>query len=403
MSNKNPDYDVIIVGGGPAGSTAGYLLKKKGYNVLIIEKEKFPRKKLCGGFITLKSMHLLNVIFEEKVRPFKSKDILNFCVNHYEINYKAERIVSRKNTNLAFCFADRAVFDNFLLDKAKNIGTKVIEGQKVEAVDLSNCEITLSNGSKLSSKFIIGADGANSVVKQEFISKKIIKKKKYAHSMATGLEYYVNRENIEDDWFDHPILFFGFIKWGYSWMFPNKERIVVGLGGLNRKNKGNFKNCLNALTKALKINPDSIYSLSGHPVPYGNFNFKPTYKDKIFLTGDAGGFVDPLFGEGIYYALETGLFAALSIDRSVKKNINPGRSYLYLLQQYIYPDLKAAKMLSRISFNPLNIKLKYHPISIIIKLLERQFVELIHGTRSFKRFQRKKNKVEDLYPNLFVK
>lgn len=402
MSNSNTEYDVIIVGGGPAGSTAGYLLSKRGFKTLIIDKSKFPRKKLCGGLLSLKSIELCNALFDENLRPFENQDVLNYCVNHYEINYKMERIVSRKNTDLTFCFVERSVFDNFLLEKAKKAGTNVIEGERVTAVNLDTCEVKVSKGSNYKGKYIIGADGANSVVRNEFFSRKLIDKKKWRHDMATGLECYVDRKDINNDWFDHPILFFGFIKYGYAWMFPNKDKIVVGLGGLNRKNKGDFNRALKNLINALKIDPTKTYSLEGHPIPYGNFNLTPVYEDKVFLIGDAGGFIDPLFGEGLYYAMESGLFAAHSIYNSVKNNQNARKTFLDLLQLHIYPELKASKTLNNISFNPLNIKLKYHPISIIIKTLEKQFIELIHGYRSFRWFKKKKNKVEESYATFFT-
>jgi geranylgeranyl reductase family protein len=401
MSNKNYDYDVIIAGGGPAGSSAGYILTKQGFNVLIIDRATFPRPKLCGGLLSLKSLSLLNAIFEDNIQPSKNNSPINYCTDHYEINYKAERIISKKKTDLTFCFVDRKVFDNYLLERAKGIGTKVIEGEAVKSVDFSKCEIITSNGNKFSSNFIIGADGVNSAVRREFINKGLIDKKKWRYDMATGLECYVNRKDLKDDWFDHPVLYFGFINCGYAWMFPNKDRLVLGLGGLNRKNKGNFNDSLKRFTIALKINPNLTYSMKGHPIPFGNFKITPVYKDNIFLIGDAGGFVDPLFGEGIYYAFETGLFAALSIYRKIKRTGNARSCFLTHLNKYVYPELRGATTLQTISYNPINVILKYYLIGTIIKLFEPQFVELIHGFRSFRWFKKKKDKPENLYSTLF--
>ena len=64
MREKN-NYDIIIIGGGPAGSTAAYLLSNFGYKALIIDKSRFPRKKLCGGLITRKTLKLNERIFKE--------------------------------------------------------------------------------------------------------------------------------------------------------------------------------------------------------------------------------------------------------------------------------------------------------------------------------------------------
>ena len=74
-------YDVIIAGGGPAGSTAGYILSKAGLNVLIIDKSNFPRKKLCGGLITYKTIRLLERVFGETASSLDEKGIIDFVQN----------------------------------------------------------------------------------------------------------------------------------------------------------------------------------------------------------------------------------------------------------------------------------------------------------------------------------
>ena len=85
-------YDVIIVGGGPAGSTAGYLLCNFGFNVIIIDKSNFPRRKLCGGLISYKTLKLLDRIFGETESSLRTKHILNFQSDHYEVFYKTLKL-----------------------------------------------------------------------------------------------------------------------------------------------------------------------------------------------------------------------------------------------------------------------------------------------------------------------
>jgi len=145
ISQQSVDYDVTIVGGGPGGSTAGYLLKRLGLKVQIIDKDVFPRQKLCGGILTFKTFKLLKRVFGETVESLLDKHIINYTTNHFEINYKVKRIMSNNISQFPFYLVDRIVYDNFLLDKAKEIGVDVIEGDKVEKVNLNTYEISSGN------------------------------------------------------------------------------------------------------------------------------------------------------------------------------------------------------------------------------------------------------------------
>ncbi|MHA1488006.1 MAG: FAD-dependent monooxygenase [Promethearchaeota archaeon] len=114
MSQQSVDYDVTIVGGGPGGSTAGYLLKRLGLNVQIIDKDIFPRQKLCGGILTFKTFKLLKRVFGETVESLLDKHIIDYFTNRFEINYKVKRVMSSNISQFPFYFVDRLVYDNFL-------------------------------------------------------------------------------------------------------------------------------------------------------------------------------------------------------------------------------------------------------------------------------------------------
>jgi len=377
------DHDVIIVGGGPGGATAGYLLKKMGFDVIIIEKEIFPRQKLCGGLVSLKTVDLLYQIYGETIPSLRRQGIFNYLCDHHEIYYKFERYITQNLSPIPFFFVERKVYDNFLLNHAKQAGVKVLEGEKISSVDISNCEVVLPNGKTLKSNFIIAADGANSVVRQEFFKKGLLSEKEWKFNMGTGVEAHVDRKLLKKDMFDHPILVLGNVKWGYGWIFPNKDKLVVGLGALNRKNKGKFISVLKDMLKAIKVDPNAI-KISGHPVPYGNFVDNPVYDNKVILIGDAGGFVDPMYGEGIYFTQRTGQFAALAIQKYHNKKHMIKPYYMHRLHQEIYPHLKNFMRLRWLCFNFVNVGLKYLPIQFLIRLIEKKFMEIINGVRPFR-------------------
>jgi len=387
MSQQNFDYDVSIIGGGPGGSTAGYLLSKLGLNVQIIDKDIFPRQKLCGGIITFKTLDLLNRLYKETTETLLDKKIINYHTNRFEINYKVKRIMSINISKFPFYLVDRRVYDNFLLNKAKEAGVDVIEGNEVKKVNLDTCEINLSKGDKFKTKLIIGADGANSIVKQEFIRNGIISKDKWNYNLATGLECFIDRKDLEKGLFKYPMISFGFLRYGYNWLFPNKDQVIVGVGGLNRKNKGLFKRALNRFITALKINPDVVSRVSGHPIPYGNFHVTPIYKNNIILIGDAAGIADPFWGEGIYYTQKTAEYASLAILKNLKdlKNLkNSAILYLSLLTKNIYSELKYAMKLRWLIFNPINTFFNYYPTHLMLKLMRNKLIDITQGIRSYR-------------------
>ena len=132
---SNTQYDVIIVGGGPAGSTAGYLLAGFGYSVLILDKKIFPRDKLCGGLTTYKTRKLLERVFDETETSLIKKNIFDFSALKYELRYK-NRFMYNREVALPFYFVKRIVYDDFLLDKAKDAGVTAKEGEAVVSCKL---------------------------------------------------------------------------------------------------------------------------------------------------------------------------------------------------------------------------------------------------------------------------
>lgn len=371
-------HDVIVVGAGPAGSTAAFLLNRLGLDVLVIDKCVFPRDKLCGGLITHKTLELLERVFNETEASLNRKCIIDYKSDSYKVTVK-EKLLAAYPANPPLIFVNRSVYDDFFLTKVKDEGVEVIEGDGVTSVDLDKCMITTSSGKQFFANFVIGADGVNSIVRRSF-PREAFNQRKWNHDLATAIEVFVPRVDTKT-MTTEPIVSFGNVNWGYAWVFPNKDRLVVGVGGLTRANK-DFRGLMEKFLYTLDLNELSTSKMKGHLVPYGNFLTMPVC-GKGVLLGDAAGLVDPIIGEGIYYAHRSAELVSRSINLAVGYGEDLGVVYKKLLRKFVYPELTYAKKLRWILFWGLD-NFGYYPLKLLFGMLDPMLIELIHGIRSYR-------------------
>lgn len=352
------DYvsDVAIIGAGPAGSTAAYIMGKIGLNVILIDKCSFPRDKLCGGLLSTKTMKLLERTFDETEDSLNKKKIINFSSNKFQFICK--------NKNLAKCytkipthFVERTVYDNFLLDKAISSGIKFIQDEEVKKIDLDYNKLVTSKGDSITYKYLIGADGANSIVRKEFEKIGVLDKKTWLDNLGFALEAMIENEKLP---FEKGImyLYFGYIKNGYAWIFPNKNKVVIGIGGLikdlkNKELKTIFSDFLISLGLDKTTVETCTKEMKGHPIPFGNFIERPLYKNSI-LIGDAAGLVNSVTGEGIYYAQRSAEIGAEAIFKDFTNQGKLEEEYVNNLNLYLLPELSNIKKKRNIYFKIFN-------------------------------------------------
>ena len=375
-------YDVTIIGGGPSGSTCGFLLSKQGLRVAIIDKARFPREKLCGGLLTLKTLRIVEQLFHETKHSLTRNKIINFQ-SYTQEGFFRNRRLSRNSTNFPFCFVDRRVYDNYLLKKAKKAGADVLEGE-TPFINHATNTIMISNGRTWKTKYIIGADGANSKTRRSLFAEPQ-HFSSWRKNLATALEVYIEKRDLPES-VNSLKIFFGFINWGYCWIFPNSDRIVVGLGGLNRKNGKNFVACFQDFLHSMGLAGQKTSVIRGHPVPYGNFLETPVC-GKTLLVGDAAGFVDPILGEGIFYAHKTAQLASAAIIADMQKTKNLQTAYQELLNDSVLPQLKAAIALRRIIFNRFNTYSQFIAVQILLNLFNEKMMRMIHEENSYRWFK----------------
>jgi geranylgeranyl reductase family protein len=379
------NFDAIIVGAGPAGSTAAFLLAKEGLRVLILDKVDFPREKLCGGLLAWKTVNLLERLFHTNIDYLKSIGIVSHSSAKYKVVSSSGRFFSNC-MDYPFHFTQRKTYDAYWLKMACKAGAEFRGGQK--AVSL-NClqrggMIATDSGRKYFGRFVLGADGVLSKVRGLLASKNFIKGKNKSN-LATALEVLIPN-GYTSKLPDYPHLFFGHIPWGYGWCFPAKNGRVIGICGLNAKAGKFLRNGLEALLVSIHAAKDSIPAYSSHALPYGNYLTTPGYAN-ILLLGDACGLADPLLGEGIYYAHKSAQIAAAAVIRSFDEPFFALRRYALLLNRVIIPDLKYAYIGRQIIYT-LPGDWPYRVLTALLKLMPKKCEETIQGQRSFRWFRR---------------
>lgn len=379
------NFDVIIVGAGPAGSTAAFLLATEGLRVLILDKLDFPREKLCGGLLTWKTVKLLERLYQTNLDYLKSSRIVSSSSVKYRI-VSSSGLFFNNRLDYPFHFTQRKAYDAYWLNMACGAGAEFRGGEKALSLNCLNRGgmIATDKGREYFGRFVLGADGAVSRVRGLLASKKFIKRTRNSN-LATALEVFVPK-GYTSELPDYPHLFFGHIPWGYGWCFPAKNGRVIGICGLNTKAGKFLRNGLEALLDSIHVSRDSIPTPSSHALPYGNYLTTPGYSN-ILLLGDACGLADPLLGEGIYYAHKSAQIASEAVIRSFDEPLFALRRYTLLLNRVVIPDLKYAHIGRQIIFSLPGVW-PYRVLTVLLKLMPKKCEETIQGQRSFRWFRR---------------
>lgn len=377
----NTTHDVIICGGGLAGSAAGLSLARRGHTVAIVDRARFPRKKLCGGLLTWKSVRLLEAHFNETVESLTQAGAIDFVSDRYAIR-SFENTLAQGHLPFPFHLVDRTVFDDLLLKRAAEAGADIIQEAPVTQCSPETGTVTCDGGLELRGHHIIGADGANSKVRASFPN---IDRQRMRRFMAPTIEIKIPRSDFPRE-VEYPELYVGCLKAGYGWVFPNRDRIVLGICGL-KDEEVKFSQLFKTYLEFLEIDPDTISGLHGHPLPYGNYLADPVYETAL-LAGDAGGFVEPLFGEGIFFALCTGMYAGDAIAQGLETGSRPGPIYTRRLHQYIMPELTASDRLRWTLFKGMRLA-GPRGLGWFVNALSTPLAEMVHGMRSYEWLKRK--------------
>lgn len=298
-----------MIGAGPAGSAAAKKSTDLGLKTILIEKTKMPRQKPCGGVLSNKTLKLINPKIPENIIDQYIKG-----VNIYSKTLKAIKLESSTPMGIS---TTRDRLDSYLVDLAIDSGCTFVQSKLIDIeIQKNQAKCNLEKIGIIKANIIIGADGVYSTTAQKTGIRQKWKNNEVALCLETKIETK-NTDRIEKDTIE---LYFIGIPLGFGWFFPKKTTASVGIGGnlVYLKNPRKiFESFLKTMstTKKIKINTSK---LTAHLIPSGGFNRKLT-SDKIILAGDAAGFVDPLTGEGIYYAIKSGQLAAITCATAIEE------------------------------------------------------------------------------------
>jgi len=349
-------FDVIIVGAGPAGTAAAYRALENKLSVLLLDRTDIPADKPCAGGLTLKTLALM---------PYSVASVIEHVTTGLDIgieNGQATRL-ERFDRGADICaFAVRAKFDALNFKKTIEKGAQFVKIRRLDQIKQSADHVELTCGEQTyRAKYLIGADGANSKVRRMTCPNN-------GFHRGFAVEGLVPYDALQSRPYAEFLL--GVVQSGYGWVFPKGDHANVGIY-TNRDDVPLSKEQLRHYSRT-RLNTDVLDHIKGYPLGFGGEHFWQV-EGRVVLVGDAGGYAEPLLGEGLHNAVLSGQCAAQAIvdieegatRRSLKahyKNLStPVRKDVKrcrdIAHQIIYPRL-----------NGMGGKVLMHPVSRYVLL-----------------------------------
>jgi geranylgeranyl reductase family protein len=289
-------WDVMVVGAGPAGCAAAFDLAAAGRSVLLLDKCSFPRPKACAGGLTIKAVRALRYSIDPVVRKVVRR-----------VRLEDGPLSSLLKSRQPICVMTvRAEFDEYCLGKTIAAGACLERISAVRQVVRSNSGVQLvTSGGTYQARFLVGADGASGQVRRLCAQGSW-----FSQGFALEVQTAAPQEEV-DLTFD-----FATVRNGYAWIFPKGDHLNIGVycqssaEGLTRSRLLRYVED--------RVGTDKVDHVTGQYLGIGagacaSDRVQRELRDRVLLVGDAGGFVDPLTGEGIYGALLSGQAAASAI------------------------------------------------------------------------------------------
>ena len=319
-------HDVIVIGGGPAGSTAATLLARKGFSVLLLERDRFPRFQIGESLLPYNNdlFARLGVTDKLETGDFFPKYGAQFVTGDGKIEYTFRFDRTLPPQYHSSFQVKRAEFDEMLLRNASSTGVDVREQTAVKSVDLSDpsrAVVDTSTGERHEARFVLDASGHGAVLGNRIGEKSDVESLKkvaiFAHYRGVPRPEGRSAGNtvivvLQNAWF---------------WMIPvDKELMSVGLV----VDKDHVRNCglepSELLDQTIRATPwvaERMRNAERVTDVYARRDFSYRMKrivgENYALIGDAAGFLDPIFSTGVFIAMKSADIAATAVDARLRK------------------------------------------------------------------------------------
>lgn len=324
-------WDVIVVGAGPAGSTAARVAAARGLEVLLLDKASFPRDKTCGGGL----IGISSALLPPRVLETSDRVIYDIGLSH-----KMGRMHRRRSPKALLHMVERITFDQANVDAAIEAGATFKDSVNVRELEetVDSVQLTTSAG-LLKARTVIGADGAGGRVGR-YVGAQM-------GSTDLGLEVEIphdpegeDRYTVRLDWGPRPGT--------YAWVFPKASSLTVGV--IERKGQPALtREYLNDWIRTVDPHPyaEQEYKVSGHLTQWRTPG-SPLRRGNVILAGETAGLLEPWTREGISFALRSGTWAGGAVASALQITPRALDAYVQRIEIDLEPEIAAGRLFLRL-------------------------------------------------------